>query len=99
MRSTRTLIVLGICACGGAKPAPPAPAPAPVVVAPPAPPPPFSVPDTHDPEWFTPAWTKVGVGQTIAFSTATIDQDLDETHVEVTKLPPTAKFDAITQTV
>ena len=100
MRSTRTLIVLGICACGGAKPAPVPPAPAPVVhVAPPAPPAPFAVADAHDPEWFTPAWTKVGVGQTIAFSTATIDQDLDETRVEVTKLPPTAKFDAITQTV
>jgi len=57
------------------------------------------VPDAHEVEVFTPAWTKVAVGQTISFSTATIDQDLDETRVEVTKMPATAKFDAITQTV
>jgi hypothetical protein len=48
---------------------------------------------------FAPAWTKVGVGQTISFSTAAIDQDLDETRVEVEAMPKTAKFDPITQTI
>jgi hypothetical protein len=57
------------------------------------------VPDAHDVEVFTPAWTKVAVGQTISFGTAVIDQDLDETSVTVTKLPATATFDPITQTV
>jgi hypothetical protein len=107
MRSPRTDILrtLGILfalgACGGSKPAPAAPpAPAPAAPEPPAgPPPPFSVPDTHEVEFFQPAWNKVGVGQMVVFSTATIDQDLDETRVEVTKLPASAKFDAITQTV
>ncbi|HEY5948803.1 MAG TPA: hypothetical protein VIV40_25105, partial [Kofleriaceae bacterium] len=33
------------------------------------------------------------------FSTAVIDQDLDETSVVASKLPPTAKFDAVTQTI
>jgi hypothetical protein len=60
---------------------------------------PFSVPDAHEPEFFPPAWKQVGVGQKVAFSTAVIDQDLDETRSEVTKLPDSAKFDAITQTI
>lgn len=59
----------------------------------------FTVPDAHEVEFFAPAWKKVGLGQTISFSTAVIDQDLDETRVEVTKLPPSARFDSITQTV
>jgi len=46
-----------------------------------------------------PAQTKVVVGQTISFGTSVIDQDLDETRVDVTKLPKTATFDPITQTV
>jgi hypothetical protein len=50
-------------------------------------------------ELFPPAWKKVGVGQTISFSTATIDQDLDETRSIVTAMPKSATFDAITQTV
>lgn len=59
---------------------------------------PPAAPD-HKPEVFHPAWTKVGVGQTISFSVAAIDQDLDETRVEVTALPASASFDALTQTV
>jgi hypothetical protein len=102
MRSPRTLIAFGLCvsACGGKPPPhapPPAPAPAPPVAAAPAGP--FSVPDAHELEFYPPAWKKVGVGQTISFSTSAIDQDLDETRVVVTKLPASAKFDAITQTV
>ena len=48
---------------------------------------------------YPPAWKRVGVGQTISFSTSAIDQELDETAVTVTKLPASAKFDAITQTI
>lgn len=51
------------------------------------------------PELFEPQIKKVGVGQTVSFATTAIDQDLDDTRVEVTKLPASAKFDAITQTV
>src|SRR5215831_11480690 len=111
MQRAPSLILLGIWACGSAKPAPapvPAPAPAPEAVPTPAPAPapapapvaaPFSVGDSHEPEFFPPAWKQVGVGQKVAFSTAVIDQDLDETRSEVTKLPDSAKFDAITQTI
>jgi hypothetical protein len=60
---------------------------------------PFAVDDKSEPEFFPPAWKKVAVGQTISFSTAVIDQDLDETSVSATKLPASAKFDAITQTI
>jgi hypothetical protein len=98
MRSLTSAILVGICACGG-KPAPTAKQPAPVAPAPPPTPEAFSVPDAHDVEVFTPAWTKVAIGQTISFSTATIDQDLDETRVDVTRMPATATFDAITQTI
>lgn len=59
----------------------------------------FTVPDAHEVEFFAPAWKQVGVGQTISFSTSVIDQDLDETRVDVTKLPVSARFDPITQTV
>lgn len=59
----------------------------------------FTVPDSHEPELFPPAWKKVGLGQTIWFSTSVIDQDLDETRVDMTKLPFSARFDPITQTV
>jgi hypothetical protein len=51
------------------------------------------------PEVFPPAWTKVGVGQTISFAVTAIDQDLDETRVDVTAMPSSARFDPITQTV
>ncbi len=51
------------------------------------------------PEVFPPAWKQVGIGQRISFSVAAIDQDLDETRVEVTAMPASAKFDPITQTV
>lgn len=51
------------------------------------------------PELFEPKWKTVGIGQTIYFSTSAIDQDLDETSVIVTKMPASAKFDAITQIV
>ena len=64
-----------------------------------APPAPFAVPDAHEVELYPPAWKKVGVGQAIAFATSAIDQDLDETRVVATKLPASAKFDAITQTI
>jgi len=46
-----------------------------------------------------PWWKKVGVGQQISFSTAAIDQDLDETRVTVNAMPKSATFDAITQTI
>jgi len=59
----------------------------------------FSVPDSHEVEWFAPAWKKVGLGQTISFGTSAIDQDLDETRVEITRMPFSARFDPITQTV
>lgn len=52
-----------------------------------------------EPEVFAPEWKKVGVGQKISFSVAAIDQNLDETRVDVTKMPKSATFDAITQTV
>jgi hypothetical protein len=53
----------------------------------------------HKPESFLPAWKKVGVGQTISFGVAAIDQDLDETAVDVVKMPASATFDALTQTI
>lgn len=70
---------------------PAAPVVAPVPAAPPK-------PDLR-PELFPPVYQKVGVGQTISFATTAIDQDLDPTRVEVTRLPASAKFDPITQTV
>jgi hypothetical protein len=95
-----------INACGGKTPAPP-PGPGSgsgsgvAQVKPPEPPKPVEPPPAEDrpPQLFEPAIKKVGVGQTVSFSTAVIDQDLDETRVEVTKMPASAKFDAITQTV
>ncbi|MEJ7603780.1 MAG: hypothetical protein WKG01_38190 [Kofleriaceae bacterium] len=51
------------------------------------------------PETFAPPYKQLGVGQTVHFSVAAIDQNLDETRVVVTKLPKSAKFDALTQTV
>jgi hypothetical protein len=98
-------------ACGGNKthepiaPANPEPTPVPAVAqnpthAPtPTPEAPFSVADSHEPEFFAPAWKMVAVGQTISFSTSVIDQDLDETVVSVKAMPATAKFDAVTQTI
>ena len=56
---------------------------------------PFAVPDASEPEWVAPAWKKVAVGQTIALSTSVIDQDLDETRVIATRLPASARFDAV----
>jgi hypothetical protein len=53
----------------------------------------------HPPEVFDLAYTKVGVGQTISWGTTAIDQDLDETRTELTKMPASAKWDPITQTV
>jgi hypothetical protein len=106
MRTLTSALVISMLACGGK------PAPAPVAPAQPAPgttqhapavtpgaPAPAAVADTHDPEYFAPLQTKVAVGQTITFGTSVIDQDLDETRVDVTKLPKTATFDPITQTV
>ena len=63
-------------------------------VAPPAPP-----RANRAPETFAPGWKAVGVGQTISFSVAAIDQDLDDVKVEVMSMPASAKFDPITQTV
>ena len=57
-----------------------------------------SAPDIP-PEVFPPDFKKVAVGQTVSFSVAAIDQNLDETRVEVSAMPKSAKFDAITQTV
>ncbi len=103
------------CSGGGTttKPTPPTPTPGPsggsAVVTPtppdptPAGPPPLQyLPPTipnRSPELFHPGWTAVGVGQTISFSTAAIDQDLDDVQVEVVAMPPSARFDAITQTI
>jgi hypothetical protein len=61
--------------------------------------PPLELPDTSEPEWFAPAFKKIAVGQTIAIPTTFIDQDLDETAASVSKMPSSAKFDAITQTI
>jgi len=77
----------------GAAPTPTAPA----TPAPPAAPAPPAV--DHPPELFPPIYKKIGVGQTVSFATSAIDQDLDETRVEVTDLPKSATFDAITQTI
>jgi len=107
------LALAGAVSCGGKKetpaaPVPPtpshdvaeAPPPVPSPVHPidtPAPPAPAKV--DRPPELFDPPWKSVGVGQTISFSVAAIDQDLDETAVTVTKMPASASFDAITQTI
>lgn len=108
MRAPRTLLALVWCACGSGAPPPVAPAaPAPTETAPPAPtptptPPPAPAPPVaidQAPELYPPTWKQVGVGQTISFGVSVIDQDLDETRSTVTKLPASAKFDAITQTV
>lgn len=103
-----------LVSCGGKKPAPtPTPAPTPVADPAPAPTPaptptpaPAPKPDPapvaaadREPEFFPPSYTKVGVGQKISFGVPVIDQDLDDTIVEVTKLPASAKFDPITQTI
>ncbi|HEY1546873.1 MAG TPA: hypothetical protein VGG28_03600 [Kofleriaceae bacterium] len=48
---------------------------------------------------YPPAWKQVGVGQTISFGTSVIDQSLDELRVTMPKLPASATFDPITQTV
>src|SRR6185295_10173587 len=99
-------------ACGGGKkqPMPPGPGPGSNETSKLDPTPPAK-PDQHPavipeppvadspPELFPPPWKKVGVGQTVSFSVAAIDQNLDETRVEVTDMPKSATFDAITQTV
>ncbi len=89
--------------CGGnKKPQQQLPKPDPVAKPDPALPdvkPPVVESVDHPPELFAPAWKRIGVGQTIHFSVAAIDQDLDETRVEVSNLPKSASFDAITQTV
>jgi hypothetical protein len=109
------LAALVFAACGGKKPTPtPTPRP-PIADTMPSRPEPPASPDmppepakpeappapasTHAPEFFAPNWTQVGVGQTISFSVAVIDQDLDETAVTVTKMPASARFDPITQTI
>ncbi len=105
-----TLAVAGLAACGGGKAAPAKPDPAPIPTPTPAPtpspgggdldalPPAPPVAD-RAPEVFAPPWKAVGVGQTASFSTAAIDQDLDEVRVEVISMPASARFDALTQTV
>jgi hypothetical protein len=98
----RLAILVAIAACGSKPPPQPPLTPgsnAPPVKPPDPPPTPPVAAVPHDPEWFEPAWKKVGVGQTISFGVPVIDQDLDETRVTVTRMPATATFDAITQTV
>lgn len=115
MMAARPLVFLGISfllGCGGPKTQPqplPDPVPEPIPEKPPVqeppptgtanveptPPPKVDVP----PETFAPPYKKLGVGQTVHFSVAAIDQNLDETRVEVTKMPKSATFDALTQTV
>ncbi len=95
------LVALGSCGGGTQQPAPlPKPDPRPLAKPDQVPAAP-EVPAGPDqpPELFAPKWKRVGVGQTIHFSVAAIDQDLDETRVEVTSMPKSATFDAITQTV
>jgi hypothetical protein len=98
--SAAVAAVATAASCGGGKrPAPPAPPASPdaaVAVEPPAPPPRR---DNRTPELFDPGWKTVGVGQTVAFSVAAIDQDLDDVRVDVTAMPRSARFDALTQTV
>ena len=99
-------ISLLVSTCGAPKTQPlptvPAPEVTPTVAPPPPPidpgPPPVAKADVA-PETFAPPYKTLGVGQTVHFSVAAIDQNLDETRVEVTKLPKSAKFDALTQTV
>ena len=97
-------------ACGGKQPAPtPAPTPEPPIAdtapvptqpaPPPAPAPPPVGKADRAPEFFPPIYKKLGVGQKVSFGVPVIDQDLDDTIIEVTKLPASAKFDAITQTI
>ncbi len=99
-------LALALASCGGGKKPPPPgpggsvagpPQPAPAPDPAPAPPPAPAV--DHPPEVFPTVYKKIGVGQTVSFSVAAIDQDLDETRVEVTDMPKSATFDAITQTV
>lgn len=103
------LLAGALVSCGGkGKPAPPpagppAPAPGQTVDAGPDPgsagaPVAPAAPD-RAPELFPPPFKTVGVGQTVAFSTAAIDQDLDDVRVMVTAMPASARFDALTQTV
>lgn len=111
MRGIVALALVLAASCGGKGKQPPNPGPTgggvpatggepatPVAggttLTPPAPP----VPN-REPELFAPAWKQVGVGQTVHFATAAIDQDLDPVTVLVTEMPPSATFDAITQTV
>jgi hypothetical protein len=79
------------------------PAPRPAVAKPPPPPiviePRIAIEDAHEPEFFPPDWKKVAIGQTVSFATTVIDQDLDDTRVEVARMPATATFDPITQTI
>jgi hypothetical protein len=101
-----------ISCSGGNKPAPappvatpdpvptnPANTPQPVPAETPYVPPPAPQRADRPPELFPPAWKKVGVDQQVYFSTAAIDQDLDETAVNVVSMPKSARFDAITQMV
>ncbi len=105
------LVTSGVLlACGGGKakpeepkrdpfadPKPVDPTPAPT---PPVKPDPVPVTKADRAPEFIPTYIKqVGVGQKVSFGVPVIDQDLDETIVEVTKLPASAKFDAITQTI
>lgn len=111
MGRLHTLVLVVVSACGGGKANEPVPTrpstPEPVPAVAPAPTPqqfvkpeaPFAVDDKAEPEFFPPPFKLVSVGQTISFSTAIIDQDLDETSVTVKAMPATAKFDAVTQTI
>nr|HEX4317575.1 Ig domain-containing protein [Kofleriaceae bacterium] len=102
MRSCALILVSVVVACGGKPtpaPVPPTPPPNKPSEPPPAPPDPVVAHEAHDPEFYPPPWKKVGVGQTIYLSTAVIDQDLDETVVDLTKKPASATFDPITQTI
>ncbi|MBK9029742.1 MAG: hypothetical protein IPL61_00110 [Myxococcales bacterium] len=101
-------LLVALAACSG-KTSPTTPGPTPgsgadpgsgsgsavVDVTPPAPPPRLN----RAPEVFAPGWKSVGVNQTIAFSVAAIDQDLDDVKVEVMSMPASATFDPITLTV
>ena len=101
-----------LLACGGGKakpdepkrdpfadPKPPDPTPTPTPTPAPKPDPAPVTKTDRAPEFIPPYIKTVGVGQKVSFGVPVIDQDLDETVVEVTKIPASAKFDAITQTI
>ncbi|MEZ4366910.1 MAG: hypothetical protein R2939_11545 [Kofleriaceae bacterium] len=109
MRHALLISTLLAGACGGDRTTPvtvpppvvvPGPDAAPAITPPPVDATPVAPARLRRPaEVAPPPWKRVGVGQTIHWSVAAIDPDLDQVAVRVTKMPASARFDAITQTV